>query len=248
MIEMISLGAGVQSSTMALMAAKGEITPMPEFAIFADTQSEPQAVYRWLDWLETQLPFPVVRVTAGNLMDHELTANARDGRAPLMLPYRTINNGKVGMLRRQCTRHFKVAPIDREIQKRRQGEQANLWIGISQDEAQRMKPPRQKYKRHRYPLIDAGMTRGHCLEWMRNKGYPQPPRSACWFCPYKSNEEWRETAEIDQAIAFDDAMRNRAGDRPIYIHRDARPLSSVDLTSPTTIDLFGNECEGMCGV
>ncbi len=42
MHNIISLGAGVQSSAMALMAAKGEITPMPDAAIFADTQSEPR--------------------------------------------------------------------------------------------------------------------------------------------------------------------------------------------------------------
>src|SRR5687767_3560347 len=59
---MISLGAGVQSSTMALMAAHGEITPMPAAAIFADTGNEPAGVYRWLEWLTTQLPFPVNRV------------------------------------------------------------------------------------------------------------------------------------------------------------------------------------------
>jgi hypothetical protein len=47
---------------MALMAAKGELTPMPVAAIFADTQGEPQSVYKWLDWLENQLPFPVYRV------------------------------------------------------------------------------------------------------------------------------------------------------------------------------------------
>jgi len=29
-LTVISLGAGVQSSTMALMAAAGEITPMPD--------------------------------------------------------------------------------------------------------------------------------------------------------------------------------------------------------------------------
>jgi len=51
-LHIISLGAGVQSSTMALMAAAGEITPMPTAAIFADTQDEPASVYRWLDWLE----------------------------------------------------------------------------------------------------------------------------------------------------------------------------------------------------
>lgn len=66
-MHIISLGAGVQSSTMALMAAHGEITPMPDCAIFADTQAEPKSVYTWLDWLEKQLPFPVHRVTRGDL-------------------------------------------------------------------------------------------------------------------------------------------------------------------------------------
>ena len=58
-IHVLSLGAGVQSSTLALMAAKGEVGPMPTAAIFADTQAEPASVYKWLDWLEAQLPFPV---------------------------------------------------------------------------------------------------------------------------------------------------------------------------------------------
>lgn len=66
----LSLGAGVQSSTLALMAAAGEVTPMPDGAIFADTQAEPASVYRWLDRLETMLPFPVHRVTAGSLSRH----------------------------------------------------------------------------------------------------------------------------------------------------------------------------------
>tara|TARA_Y100000310_G_C20434133_1_gene692906 strand:+ start:47 stop:319 length:273 start_codon:yes stop_codon:yes gene_type:complete len=67
--HIISLGAGVQSSTMALMAAKGEITPMPDGAIFADTQWEPNHVYKWLDFIEKNVPFPIYRVTAGNLTE-----------------------------------------------------------------------------------------------------------------------------------------------------------------------------------
>ena len=74
-LRCLSLGAGVQSTTLALMAAKGEIGPMPDCAIFADTQAEPDSVYRWLDWLETQLPFPVHRVTKGNLFDAAIKVN-----------------------------------------------------------------------------------------------------------------------------------------------------------------------------
>ena len=66
----LSLGAGVQSTTLALMAASGEIMPMPDAAIFADTQAEPAKVYEHLDWLMGPgiLPFPVIVVTAGSLL------------------------------------------------------------------------------------------------------------------------------------------------------------------------------------
>ena len=63
MLNALSLGAGVQSSTLALMAMQGEVEPMPDCAIFADTGDEPKAVYEWLKWLETQLPFPVYHVS-----------------------------------------------------------------------------------------------------------------------------------------------------------------------------------------
>ena len=43
MLRILSLGAGVQSSTLALMVANGEIDPV-DCAIFADTQSESKAM------------------------------------------------------------------------------------------------------------------------------------------------------------------------------------------------------------
>lgn len=93
MITIISLGAGVQSSTMAMMAARGMLTPMPDCAIFADTQSEPAAVYRHLDWLEKQLPFPVHRVTAGSLRDEILGATAGKNRMDARPPFFTLGGG-----------------------------------------------------------------------------------------------------------------------------------------------------------
>jgi 3'-phosphoadenosine 5'-phosphosulfate sulfotransferase (PAPS reductase)/FAD synthetase len=76
---------------MALMAATGEISPMPVAAIFADTQDEPTSVYAWLDWLETQLPFPVRRVTKGKLSEQALKMRTtKDGRSftTTSIPYR----------------------------------------------------------------------------------------------------------------------------------------------------------------
>lgn len=48
--RVLSLGGGVQSTTMALLAARGDFEP-PDIAIFADAGWEPQAVYDAVGWL-----------------------------------------------------------------------------------------------------------------------------------------------------------------------------------------------------
>ena len=251
MITVLSLGAGVQSSVMALMAAHGEIEPMPDCAIFADTHAEPRHVYDWLDWLETQLPFPVYRVSAGNLKD-DLLSGKRAASPPLF-----TEGG--GLLWRQCTQDYKIAPIRKKLRELRNGGPVEQWIGISLDEIQRMKMSRDKWCENRFPLIEKRMTRLHCLEWMRDNGYNElPAKSACTFCPYHDNAAWRkmkveDPVSWDEAVIFDVAIRDALPKvkESVYVHRSCVPLSEVDLTdhaeNQQTMS-FMDECEGMCGV
>lgn len=268
MLTVISLGAGVQSSTMALMASKGLITPMPDAAIFADTQSEPRAVYAWLNWLEPQLPFPVRRVTAGNLMLDQLTSRkSADGQVDYIrnfIPAFIENDdGTQGMLKRTCTREYKVAPIRREVRQLMEArglKTAEQWVGISLDEAHRMRPTGVQYVTNRWPLIEKNMTRGACLVWMERHGYPRPPKSACIMCPYHDDAQWADLPleERARAASFESQWNVLArGDQRstqvrgvIRLHRSMRPLGEVEFKpkqKPETLDLFGDECEGMCG-
>src|SRR5438445_8781019 len=102
--HIISLGAGVQSSVMALMASEGLITPMPRAAIFADTQAEPASVYKWLEWLESKLAFPVVRVTRGDLGKESLRVRHSKGGTAYQKPAPPLfirdDDGKQGILMR----------------------------------------------------------------------------------------------------------------------------------------------------
>lgn len=255
---------------MALMASCGEITPMPVAAIFADTQAEPKSVYTWLDWLEKQLPFAVFRVTAGNLEQDTLKIRQRkDGKGawcPSGIPYYSINSdGSGGHGPRQCTHDFKLKPLlraQRAILKRAQRKKAVTWIGISVDEAHRMKPSRVRYAENRWPLVEKSMTRYECLLWMKAHSFPTPPRSACVFCPYHSDAEWRrlrdqEPDEFKRAVAFDKAFREariqtcrKKGFVP-FLHSSRVPLDQVDFSTQEErgqLNMFINECEGMCGV
>lgn len=259
--HIISLGAGVQSSTMALMAAKGELGPMPEAAIFADTGVEPLSVYAWLDWLEKELPFPVYRVSKGNLGETATSVRlSRNGNyytksAP---PAFMEHKGKVGPIQRQCTSDFKIAVIEREIRRLRNKMPIIQWIGISTDEAHRMKPARLSYVENRWPLIEATFSRDDCLSWMRNNGYPEPPRSSCVFCPFHNNTEWQrlktaEPAEFERAVQFEKDLQSafsqtKLSGRP-FLHRSCQPLDTVDFIIPAKeSNQFGNECAGVCGV
>lgn len=241
MLRVLSLGAGVQSTTLALLAARGEIEA-PDCAIFADTGWEPGVVYRHLDWLETQLPFRVHRVSAGDIRDFI----AKDSFDPV--PWHMHG----GMGQRQCTKQFKLYPIRRKVRELLGGTPAGgceMWIGISTDEADRMKQPDVAYIRNRWPLIERGMNRGDCVGWLKRCGV-EAPRSACYGCPLLSDADWRERrrqSEWSDAVV----ISHRLASRGRYMHRSLRPLDEIDFTrwqDRNQPDLFGNECEGMCGV
>jgi hypothetical protein len=267
----LNLGAGVQSSTLALMASTGAITPMPDFAIFADTQAEPQSVYDWLDWLETQLPFPVHRVTKGNMTkDMMALRTTKDGRqwTKSTIPaFMQAADGSIGLLGRSCTADYKIAPILKNLRRLcgiKRGEkkvQITQWIGISYDEIQRMKPSRDKWTQHRWPLIELEMRRHDCIAWLKKHGFPEPPRSACTYCPFHSNKEWRRLKDYEpeafaEAVRVEKELQRTKAEtdnmRSIpWLHRSCKPLEEVDLSTETDagqMDMFGNECEGLCGV
>ena len=115
-LRILSLGAGVQSSTLALMIEKGEI-PMVDAAIFADVKGEPKAVTDWLEYLKTQITkFPIYTVTWRDLKQDILDA-ARGEYKAFTAPFFTKNleTGKKGMLRRQCTADYKIKPVVQKI-------------------------------------------------------------------------------------------------------------------------------------
>ena len=107
-----------------------------------------------------------------------------------------------GIGRRQCTTNYKIRPIRRRIrellglrprQRVPAGTTVELWLGISTDEAMRMKDSRDRWMTNRYPLIEAGMSRSDCADWWAAR-YDRPlERSACVACPFQSRQRWVET-------------------------------------------------------
>lgn len=244
------------------MAAAGEIE-MPDCAIFADTGWEPMAVYAHLNKLCAALPFPVHVVRAGNLRLAEtgemppIRGAGKFGAVPWFTE-------KGGMGRRQCTVHYKIEPIakkQRELlgavpRQRLPIGACEVWIGISTDEAMRMKPARNRWQTNRWPLIEHGMSRQRCNSWLARAGWAAP-RSACGGCPFLSDAErkdqktndpdaWHDAVHVDRMIR--DRGTQKTGEQ--FMHRSLKPLDEVDFRTDEDrgqLNMFNNECEGMCG-
>ena len=261
-LRVLSLGAGVQSSTLALLIEKGEV-PMVDYAIFSDTQAEPSYVYDYLEKLKKLVSYPIHIVTAGNLEKDSLQEKF------IKIPVYTVNvkTGDVGFGRRQCTREYKITPIIKKMKelsgfKKHQRIPKNFKItmlmGISRDEMQRATENRERWIINEYPLIiEKRFNRGDCLAWMEKQGYDLPERSACYFCPYNSNASWKRIRDTQpklwqQAIEFDEKIRTKLqhDDYEAYLHKECRPLKDIDLDpNKDQMDMFNDICDdGMCGV
>jgi hypothetical protein len=252
--QILSLGAGVQSTVLLLMSAEGRL-PKLDAAIFADTGWEPRAVYEHLERAESAASaagIPVFRVSAGNLRADSISPGHRFASVPYFI---RNPDGSDGMGRRQCTSEYKLAPINRKVREllgasapdfKRvpKGRVAEQWIGFSADEIGRVSDHGGvSYVRKTHPLIDLGMDRAACQRWLAARGWAVA-KSACIGCPYHGNRAWRELRdqrpdEWADAIEFDAAIR-RGGARgealrgEAYLHRSRIPLAvaPIDRVTP----------------
>ncbi|MFI2617576.1 hypothetical protein [Streptomyces sp. NPDC018584] len=218
-LRVLSLGAGVQSTTLLLLAAKGRL-PKPDAAIFADTGWEPARVYAHLDRLEREVArpagIPILRVQVGTTdgptrTTGSLRADSLDPGSWVRMPVFVADRSgdRAAPVRRQCTEEYKVKPIKAKVRDLLgfphpspvpAGVVVEQAIGISRDEFERAKDAPVRYLRNVFPLLDLdgaadgreGWTRSDCVRYLRAHGWGQTPKSACIGCPFHGNRAWRE--------------------------------------------------------
>lgn len=262
----LSLGAGRQSTALLVMSALGlRGCPKADVAIFADTGDEPPWVYEHLAWLEAWSPIPIERVQKGHLGGDMLRRAKQESTRTATIPAWTCGaDGREAPLRRQCTREYKIDPIEKRVrellgyQPRRRipVDSAVALLGISLDEAQRARPSRSPWIRSDFPLIRARMRVSDCVSLIAEHGVPVPRKSSCIFCPYHSDDYWRSLksdhpAEFAKAVEFDSAIRDMSMsgiNEPIFLHRSLRPLGTVDFDEKNLSFPWAVCDSGYCGV
>jgi len=244
-LKILSLGWGVQSWTLAAMAALGEI-PMPDYAVHADTTHEMQGTYshaaKWTPWLEER-GIPVVTVQAPEKLvaTSEWAKPYGENTNGMLIPAYSVKlqNLEVGQVHRQCTNQWKIAPLRRfarSVIGKTSPECVEMWMGISLDEWQRMRDSGTQYIKNVYPLVDRRLSRSHCVAWLEEHGLDIPPKSACTFCPYHNKDSWKRMkqaggADWDEAVAVDEIIRDKGKgdgkDFQLFVHSSGLPLEEA---------------------
>lgn len=234
-LRILSLGWGLQSWTLAAMAALGEISGL-DVALHADTGWEREETYafasQWTPWLEEH----GIRVVTVRAKDDDMARRYGDTHLPA---YTIDRQGKKGQSKRQCTYNWKIKPlrhfITQEIRRRKIPKVkgvAESWLGISRDEWHRAKDSDVQFLVHRFPLLEMGLARADCAAGARRHNLPVPVKSSCVFCPYHDKRQWQEIRRLggpnwETAVKVDADLRDLRTDYELYVHPSRLPLSQA---------------------
>lgn len=266
-LRSFSYGGGVQSTACLVLAARGEIDfPLFIFAHVGEAAENPATLSYVEDvarpYAEANgIELVVVRKRRRGGEPDDLLDRIRRSTRSLPFPVR-MNNGAPGQ--RSCTAEFKIRPVVRELKRRGASAEspAIVGLGISTDEEIRAREPGKPDPKNPeqirvYPLLDERrrMSRAECMALIREAGLPMPARSACWFCPYHSLDEWRhlrreQPDKFAEAVALEHTLRDRRaalGRDPVWLTRYARSLDEV-VPDQLVLDIPGlDNCEsGHC--
>lgn len=211
----VSYGAGVNST--AMLCGFGERGICPDAILFADTGGERPTTYAFLDtmdaWLAnkgmptiTRLRYRVKR--AGSAQWESLEQECLGSKQLPSLAYGW----------HKCSHKWKVKPqmdwlsdwpLFKDAASR--GVLVQKAIGFRVGEERRRKDHIQDPGTVKvYPLLEWGWDQNECRAAIGRAGLPQPPKSACFFCPATTKLQVAQLALtepelFDRAVALEQA-------------------------------------------
>lgn len=235
-----SCGGGTQSAAIAALICSGAL-PRPDASVIADTGREASETWRYLESvLQPNLKRAGVELVRlphsfdGSGWNKVDVLGGKNKRTALVPAFTThgATGGALTPLARYCSNEWKARPVERYY--RSLGlNRGVIWIGFTIDEFHRMRSsnPAARWN-HSYPLVDRRMTRGDCVSLVESMGWPAPPRSACWMCPYRTDAEWlhlkaTDPEDFDAAARFEKSLQEV--DPTLYLHRSGRELETVNF-------------------
>jgi len=240
MAVVISYGGGVQSTALVLLAMS-EGWDVDEIVhvdlLDAESPATREYVARFREWLRRDHGRDIT-IIGRDLYGDML---ARPGFTPV--PWH--GRRERFMLKRQCTREYKVQPLTRYLYGRYPAGRIGLMLGISVDEYHRMRDSSAARIEHVYPLVDRRLTRWQCREIVERAGLAVPWKSSCWFCPYRSiRSQWALVQRYPDLAGMAQALEDR-----INAERRSRGKDEIVVLRTDGVEEQGDFCEaGFCDV
>ena len=180
MVTVISYGGGVQSTALVVLSLSEQwrVDEIVHVDLMdAESPATREYVARFREWLRDAYGRDIT------VIERNMYWDMLDNPGFTPVPWR----GKYErfMLSRQCTRQYKVAPLQRYLYDKYDG-RIGLMLGISVDEYHRMRDSSAARIEHVYPLVDRRLTRWQCRDIIERAGLSVPYKSSCWFCPYRT--------------------------------------------------------------
>ncbi len=178
--RILSFGAGVQTTAMVLLYPERY-----DYVVFADTGDEKIETMQYL-YQHMQPYFEKKGIKFVTVKNSKWDSLYQYCIVKQIIPTRD---------QRWCTDRFKQVPI-RKFVRGLGASKKNPWrqdLGISFDEIHRMNPMYDvTFLKSDYPLCDNKITRDDCKKIILEYGFPVPPKSGCFYCPFAKNEEFRQ--------------------------------------------------------
>jgi len=246
MTTVMSYGGGKQTVAMVTLVLEGKL-PKPDVIVMADTGREVQTTFEYLN----QVVQPALKSIGlqVEIAGHEYSHHDLYKSGDLLLPTFTRQSGSVGKMPTFCSDEWKQRVIRRWLRERGIND-TDVWLGISLDEAERMKSSGLNWYRHVYPLIEiTPMHRSQCVTQIQKFGWENPNKSRCYMCPNQSALAWkdlkrRNDGDFDKAIALENEVRQK--DQHVYFHPLAIPLEKAVDQSELQTDMFDGCDSGYC--
>lgn len=256
-MDIVSYGGGVQSFTVLALIAHGKVRK-PAKIVMAD-----MSPYEAETLAFTQKIAQPLAASLGLSIDiiqpkKSLRDELLKGYVVTPFWWRDERDNKPSLQkRRSCTYNYKVKIVNNII-KRYMWD--TIWLGISLDESERMRPDDEKLTRGRmrtnyYPLVDLEMSRTDCIAYLTDNGLPIPPKSACDICPFS---DW---GRLLKNIAKDNGTYERIQEVQAAWHRNPKNQHKYltvyldELPTPTeakamlgTLSEDTPDTSGGCGV
>lgn len=230
--RVIMFGLGQQSTVLVEMAIEGKL--QVDEIITCDTGEEMPQSYDTLEFYKK-------RLEAANI---KFTILKRD--YPLYEHFYSQNKVPLGWVNPYCSSHFKRDLANSHYRKtlsngRLYAKDIEIieYLGITTDEIGRMKPAKESWKTKEYPLIEMGMSRQDCINYLKDRYIPIPVKSGCWLCPNKSWNYFKEM-KYNQPKLFEKLIQLEKNAEKYNATLKGKPMSSIHQSE----DLRDWFCDG----